>query len=257
MWAPLIAAGISAAGSLAGGAMSSAGSSAANNATMQFNSQEAKANRDWQERMSNTAYQRAMADMRAAGLNPILAYQQGGAGTPPGGQASAKLDNAMEGMGHGVSSAAQAGQKAIDMKNTMAQTEATTTQADLNQANSMLAAANREKSLAEATQSASQTQKNNAETAYTVEQMKNPEEYRKLMSAQAHSARSQGDLNYRQLEDNKAFGSSATGQNVGSFKRMSDSFMGWFKEHMKNYNPTNPGSSPAGPGGDLVIDMKK
>ena len=59
----------------------------------EFQHNESQLQRDWYEAMSSSAYQRAMKDMKAAGLNPILAYSQGGAassgtGVPTGSAAS-------------------------------------------------------------------------------------------------------------------------------------------------------------------------
>ena len=70
---------ISGGASLLGGSLANAASAKSVDKQMAF-----------QEEMSNTSYQRAVKDMVAAGINPMLAYQQGGASTPTGGSYTAQ-----------------------------------------------------------------------------------------------------------------------------------------------------------------------
>lgn len=80
-----------------------------------FNAAEAEKNRVWQAEMSSTAHQREVADLKAAGLNPIIsAYGQGAA---TGSGATASSTNALTGvLGNMAMSAMQA---VTSLSNTM------------------------------------------------------------------------------------------------------------------------------------------
>lgn len=106
-WSSAIGGIASGLGSFFGGRSESSGASETNAKSIALAQDQMR----FQERMSGTAYQRATADMRAAGVNPMLAYSQGGASSPAG--SLPQLTNPNVGLGRGISGVGSSAKDAI------------------------------------------------------------------------------------------------------------------------------------------------
>lgn len=99
-------------GGAIGSAFTAAGQYFSARDTNRTNQRIAREQEGFQEHMSNTAHQREMADLKAAGLNPMLSLSQGGASTPPGVSIPAQNE-----LGPAISSAMEAARVSAELKN--------------------------------------------------------------------------------------------------------------------------------------------
>lgn len=87
-----------------------------------FNAEQAHLNREFQREQSNTVWSRAVADMKTAGLNPMLAYSQGGNPASSGSAATAGNPGNMQNV---FANAGQSAAQWAQIENIEAQTEKT------------------------------------------------------------------------------------------------------------------------------------
>lgn len=130
---------------------------------------------NFQERMSNSAYQRAVADMRAAGLNPALAYSNGGASSPSGAMAQLQAERPGDVAAGLFNTAKSVGSFMAGQANISADTDLKQSSSKLNAAQEQVADVQAQKITANAKESESNTELNKQMLAKAREDTKRSE----------------------------------------------------------------------------------
>ncbi len=182
-------------GDIGGGLLSFIGTQQTN----QKNWDIAQSNNQFSAEQFARRYQTTVADMQAAGLNPMLAYSQGG-GTPPTASQVAPMQNAL---GNAVESYNKT-------KGTSAQSALQQEQIKVADSQAQLNSANTAKVMADAEFVKEQTNKSKAETPLVQQQTKTSEDQARAYQGQATASAAQAAQAYEQVK--------LISQNIGNLK---------------------------------------